>query len=346
MRFMGFFLAAALSFPGAASAQTPTPLNRMLESELSRFMGPAGSYKAGIFVKHLATGEEASVRGTEHFDSASTIKMAVMVLAYQLADQKRLNLDERYELKLAHYRGGSGIFRYKDPGLKPTIRDVITQMIVTSDNSATDIMIAKVGGVDKVNAFLKQAGFATLHLNMTTNDYFRRPYDLIDAKYKLLSPEDVFALNGNLAAISEPRKDLVKRLRDEAAANNVNEKMRERALMEGTWLGIVTPAEMGRLLEGIERDTIASKESCEEMKRIMRGQLSGTRKIPHFLSVPVAHKTGETAGVTNDVGMIYAKSGPIIMAIYTIGYSGLAGEADERLGQVARMVVEYFDGRN
>ena len=109
-------------------------------------------------------------------------------------------------------------------------------------------------------------------------------------------------------------------------------------------LAVVTPAEMGKLLEGIEKDTIASKGACEEMKRIMLAQQAGTHKIPHFLSVRVAHKTGEVGGVTNDVGMIYAKSGPIIIAFYSMGYTGLAADADDRLGAVARLVVEYFDG--
>ena len=44
-------------------------------------------------------------------------------------------------------RGGSGIFRYHDAGLQPTLRDVLMQMIITSDNTATDLAIAQVGGV-------------------------------------------------------------------------------------------------------------------------------------------------------------------------------------------------------
>ncbi|MHB1207558.1 MAG: serine hydrolase [Rhodospirillaceae bacterium] len=335
--------AVCLAVHGTARAQSAAPaasgLTRLLEAELARFSGTGG-----IYIHSLGTGEEAAVRGDQKFDSASTIKMAVMVLAYQLQDQKKLNLNDRYVIKPSDYRGGSGIFKYKDPGLNPTLRDVITQMVITSDNSATDIMIAKVGGVAAVNAFLKQAGFATLHLNMTTNDYFRRPFDLADPKNKSLTPEDVFATGTNLASFTEPRKDLIARLRKEVADKNINEEMKKRAFDETTWLGIVTPNEMGRLVEGIEKGTIASKAACEEMKRIMRAQQSGSRKIPHYLSVPVAHKTGETNGVTNDVGMIYARSGPIIIAFYTIGYTGLAADADDRLGHVARLIVEYFDG--
>ena len=52
----------------------------------------------------------------------------------------------------------------------------------------------------------------------------------------------------------------------------------------------------------------------------------------------------ETTGVTNDVGMIYAKSGTIVVAFYSMGYTGLTADADDRLGHVARLIVEYFDG--
>jgi beta-lactamase class A len=100
-------------------------LQRFLAAELARF--PA---KAGIYVKHLTTGEEAAVRGDETFNSASVIKIPVMTLAYQLAEQGRLNLDARVEMRKADLRGGSGVLRYHDVGLQPTVRDLITQMII------------------------------------------------------------------------------------------------------------------------------------------------------------------------------------------------------------------------
>src|SRR4029079_1997946 len=80
-----------------------TGLTRLLEAELNRM--PA---KAGVYVKHMATGEEAGVREHEQFNSASVIKLTVMVIAYQMSDQKRLNLDDRVEMKKSDYRGGSG----------------------------------------------------------------------------------------------------------------------------------------------------------------------------------------------------------------------------------------------
>jgi beta-lactamase class A len=219
--------------------------------------------------------------------------------------------------------------------------------VITSDDTATDIMIAKVGGVQKVNAFLKEQGFKTLHLNMTTNDYFRRPYELIDPKYKTMSASDVFDLQDNRTILTDPRQiALQKQLAQETIDHHISEQMLKREPVEDSWLGVVSPAEIGRMLEGIERGTIASKQACDEMKKALRSQQAGTRKMPHFLSVPIAHKTGETRGVTNDVGMIYAHSGTIIVSFFTNGYTGLASEADDRLGHVARLIVEYFDGTN
>src|SRR5262245_24559665 len=128
--------ALALSLPAVCLSQSAkSGLTKLLEANLSRF--PA---KTGIYVKHMQTGEEAGVREHELFNSASVIKLPVMVIAFQMADEKKLNLDERVEMKKSDYRGGSGVLRSFDVGISPTIRDAITQMIITSDNSATDIM--------------------------------------------------------------------------------------------------------------------------------------------------------------------------------------------------------------
>ena len=324
-----------------ALAQKPTPLDRLIESELQRF--PA---KTGLYVKHLTTGEESIHRGNDHFNSASVIKLPVMVLAYRMADQKKLNLDERITIQASDLRGGSGIFRYHDIGLDPTIRDLITEMVITSDNTATDLMIAKVGGKEKVNEFLKQININASFLVSTVYELFRKPYERLDPQYQSLTPEDVFALQSNLPQFTDSRRDMIKKIRDGMAAKNIQAQMNELySKDENYWLGVVTPTEIGRLLEGIERGTLASKAASAEMTRIMRAQQSGARRIPHYINVPVGHKTGDFPPiVANDVGMIYARSGTIIMSFFTMGNTGVYAETEDRMGQVARLIVEYFDG--
>jgi beta-lactamase class A len=340
MRIKIWGVAAVLLSTSGLRAETN--LNKLLDAELSRF--PA---KAGVYVKHLGTGETAVVLGDDHFNSASVIKIPVMILAFRLAEQGKLNLNDRVEIKRSDLRGGSGIFRYQDVGLNPTLHDVITQMIITSDNTATDIMIAKVGGKDKVNEFLKQSGFTTTHLVQTVYELFRKRYEVLNPKYKSLTPEDVFALQSNLPSFAERRDALNKQMRAEEAGRHLNDEVNKLYNEnEAHWLGVVTPSEIGRMLEGIEKATIASKQSCEDMKRIMRAQQSGARRIPHYLTVPVAHKTGDLGVVANDVGMVYAKSGTIIISFMTLGITGVYAETEDRIGQVSRMIVEYFDGAN
>ncbi|MBM3782554.1 MAG: serine hydrolase, partial [Acidobacteria bacterium] len=105
-------LAAVVAGGRGLGAQGPVPtgaLQRLLDAELSRI--PA---KAGIWVKHLKTGEQAAVRGDERFNSASVIKIPVMVMAYQMAEAGRLDLQARVPIGKADRRGGSGVLRYHD----------------------------------------------------------------------------------------------------------------------------------------------------------------------------------------------------------------------------------------
>jgi beta-lactamase class A len=284
----------------ALVAQPPTPLHNLLTRSAADFPG-----KAGIWVKHLTTGETAGVRDAETFNSASVIKIPVLVQAFQMAERGELKLDERITIRKADIRGGSGIFRYHDDGLQPTFRDVLLQMIVTSDNTATDLAIAKVGGVARVNAWLKQAGYADGQtLTQTTGELF--------AKYNALGPAD-----------------------DRNAKTNADRSY---------WLGEITPRSVGLMLEAIEKKTLASAASCEAMLRMLRAQQAGQRRLNHYLSVPVAHKTGDFPPVlANDVGIIYARSGPIVVSYLGNAITGNYGEAEDRIGRFAQQLVEYFD---
>lgn len=336
----GFSANPSLAQP---TAPTETALTRLLEAELSRF--PA---KSGIYVKHLETGEEASVLADNHFESASTIKIATMVLAYQMVDAGKLDLSERTELTAPDMRGGSGIYRYKDLGLKPSLRDLITEMIITSDNTATDLVIAKVGGKARVNTFLEQSGYKVLRQIRTTFEFFRLLYSVVDPKYGALSREDVFALCCAVVrrdpVFFERRSELLEQMEADSTGLDVLALQNKMGESEENWFGAASPREMGRLLESIERCTVVSKESCDEMKRILRAQQAGQLKIPHYLQVPVGHKTGEVNNVTNDVGIIYAQSGPIVISFYNTGVVGSVAETEDRMGHVARLIVEYFDG--
>ncbi|MEW6320353.1 MAG: serine hydrolase [Acidobacteriota bacterium] len=110
------------------------------------------------------------------------------------------------------------------------------------------------------------------------------------------------------------------------------------------WLGDMTPRETGRLLEAIERGTLTSAASAASMKAIMSRQQAGARRIRHYLDVPVAHKTGDSAVIANDVGLVSARSGTVVLALFVNGVTGPYAETEDRIGRVARQIVDYFDG--
>ena len=288
------------SAPAAPAASAS--LQALLDAEMPKI--PA---KAGIWVKHLTTGEEGAVNADETFNSASVIKIPVAAQALEMVDAGAKDLATRITLRAEDVRGGSGIFRYHDAGLQPTLRDVLLQMIITSDNTATDLAIAQVGGVAAVNAWLAAKGYADgMSLTQTTGDLF--------AKYNSLAPAD-----------------------DRNARTNG-----DRAY----WLGALSPRATGRMLEAIEKRELPSKAGAEELVRMLKAQQSGARRLPHFLppGVTVAHKTGDFPPVlANDVGIVYAKSGPIVVSFFLNAITEPYGEAEDRMGRVTQAIVAYFD---
>jgi beta-lactamase class A len=126
-------------------AKSSSPLQKLVNSELAQFPG-----HAGVYVKNFKTGEEAGFRADEIFNSASVIKLPVAALVLEKATRGDLNLDQRIPLREEDACIGSGVLQFHDPGLQPTLRDIIFEMIITSDNTATDVAIERAGGVSAV----------------------------------------------------------------------------------------------------------------------------------------------------------------------------------------------------
>lgn len=105
----------------------------------------------GVYVQNLASGEAYSWRADEPWYLASLVK--VPVAAQVLAERQAgtLSLDERLTLARSDYVDGAGPVNWHDPGASITLRFLLEQMITVSDNTASDMLIDRVG-LDKVNA--------------------------------------------------------------------------------------------------------------------------------------------------------------------------------------------------
>ncbi|HXV63590.1 MAG TPA: serine hydrolase [Vicinamibacteria bacterium] len=309
---------AYTSIPATPASEPESPLTRELRGMLD-----ALEAKSSLYAKHLPSGREIAIRADEPMNTLSVIKVPILVLAYRDQEAGRLDLDERYLVRPEDRRRGSGLLQTFAPGLTPTYRDLATQMIVTSDNTATDILIEKVG-LERVNALLAERGYET-RLLRTTGELFRRVWVLLDPKNASLSHAQVFekGFPSDEGAFE----------RSFAFEGNPDE-----------WLGRTTARETGRLLEQILAGELASRESSDEMIAILKRQFYASR-LPRHLprGIAIAHKTGDWPPIAgNDVGILFHPGGPTVVSVYVNQNRGDFVHVEETIGDIARKLVEAW----
>jgi D-alanyl-D-alanine carboxypeptidase len=139
------FLLATLVFvsltaSGALCAQPPT-----LESEIQPLIAEHKG-RVAVAIKDLTTSESFALQGDEPMPTASLIKVAVMVEAYRQADAGKVNLSEMITLRDEDKVQGSGILTtHFSSGMQLSLRDAIRLMIAYSDNTATNLVLDRIG---------------------------------------------------------------------------------------------------------------------------------------------------------------------------------------------------------
>ncbi|MGH9945287.1 MAG: serine hydrolase [Pyrinomonadaceae bacterium] len=134
------------------NANAPTKLDAQVRAEVAGFKG-----KVWLFAKNLDTGATYELNADERVRTASTIKVPIMVEAFARVAEGKAKWSDELLLTKEKKVGGSGIlFEFSD-GLKPTLRDAVTLMIVVSDNTATNLVL-DVLTADAVNARMDALG--------------------------------------------------------------------------------------------------------------------------------------------------------------------------------------------
>jgi beta-lactamase class A len=334
-----FLLAGALALtacarggasPATPASTTPAPAAHATAATLDATVRARLDSLAAhgtFYAKQLSTGREVAVRADEPMNTASVIKIPVMILAYRDADAGRLDLDARHTIRPEELRRGTGLLQTFAVGLQPTLRDLVTQMIVTSDNTATDILIAQVGR-DRVNRLLDSLGYRETRLRMSVGETFRAVWEALDPRYASLTDREVYE-------------------RGSPSDSGAARRSAAFVLDSTKWLGRTTAREIARLLEQLERGELASARSTAEMRRILRQQLYASR-LPQrvrFRGVAIGHKTGDWPPyLGNDVGIMYAPApaGPIVLAVFTNGNRGSFFDLEAAEGRIAEDVLDAW----
>ncbi len=119
--------------------------------------------RMGVAAFDLRTGATIAVEADARFPTASTIKTAVMIEAWQQAADGRLPMETRLALAGVDKVGGSGILRGLGDGVSLSVADLVHLMIVLSDNTATNMLIERLGTA-RVNARLDAYGLTDTRL--------------------------------------------------------------------------------------------------------------------------------------------------------------------------------------
>lgn len=101
--------------------------------------------------------EIVALRPDEPYYPASTIKVPIMVEVFRQAHLGRLALSDEIALLPEDQVTGSGVLQSMSPGIRLPVRDLLTLMIIVSDNTATNMLIDRVGA-DAVTATMASLG--------------------------------------------------------------------------------------------------------------------------------------------------------------------------------------------
>ncbi len=283
---------------------------------------------AGVAVWHIESGARLDVNGDRPFPMASTFKIPILATACKQLTAGAISLDARVPLADEDKSMGSGILPYFESGLQPTVRDLLTLMIIISDNTATDIMVDYLGGPAAVEGFMRELGLTEIFFKLNCKQLLRYAF-----------PPEVADL---------PPEELVKWTTE-------NDILRDSLpFSKGPENNVSTAHAMNELLHLMFGDLFPEDVRAVAFDILRKQQY--THRIARFLprGVKVASKTGTIGGIRNDCGIIrISDANHVILSLFVewdeAPYWNMPAAHHQRvfivesaMGQIGRAVYDEF----
>ncbi|MEH1884312.1 serine hydrolase [Nostoc sp.] len=147
--------------PAAASSLYLSQEITSLKNAVQNLATTNPNLTPGVFLVDLDTGNYVDVNSSTSFPAASTIKVPILIAFFQDVDAGKIRLDEMLTMQQDSIAGGSGNLQYKPAGTQYAALEVVTKMITISDNTATNMLIAKLGGIEALNQRFRSWGLTT-----------------------------------------------------------------------------------------------------------------------------------------------------------------------------------------
>ena len=271
----------------------------------------------GIGVKTTWDGDRFLVAPDRPFPMASVFKIPVLIELLLQVEEGRLRLGDTVAVTEAMKSPGSGVLKELTSQPTLSLRDLAMLMIIISDNTATDILVERLG-VDAINRRLASLGLKVTRVVMTCRQLL---FDIAGR------PGGPFTASARVE-VERILKTKERRFTGRAYADKDN--------------NVTTPREMVALLEMLVTDGALSTRVREQALDFLRRQQIRDR-LPFHLppDTDLAHKTGSLAGVRNDAGILFLPRGPVLVCAFT---RDLRQDLDgtNAIAEVGRLVHSAF----
>jgi beta-lactamase class A len=290
-------------FPVAA--QQDTQLDVQIKSIAAAHHG-----QVALYANNLRTGQTASLLPDEPIQTASVIKMGILLDAAEQIRGGQATLEERIALTKANQVAGSGVLGELTPPIALTLGDVLRLMVILSDNTATNVAIDRLG-LAHINATLRAAG---LHQTVL----YKKVY--VPATEPMPPDQPKFGLGKTTA---REMASIMERLVTCHLAFDSSTPLPAD--------GQICGAVLGMLRNQQDRDSLP--RYLETLDTSETGSAIG-------------NKTGALNQVRNDVAIISTKSGAVVIAAFTWQNADQRwtgdNEAEQTLGKLAKAIIDRW----
>ena len=186
----------------SAQAQPPAHRDQLatkFRTDLQR-LATATSGVVGISVVDLSSGQRFDVNDSLIFPQGSAIKIPILIELFRRADRSELKLSDRLPVRQNNQVGGSGLLQYFSDGESELLlHDLAVAMIVLSDNSATNVLIDRLG-MERVSRTLAEMGAGQTKLQRK----MIRPEESAKGNENLSTPKEAADLMARIARCDLP----------------------------------------------------------------------------------------------------------------------------------------------
>ncbi len=282
----------------------------------------------GVAIKHIESGQELYLNGDTYFPMASVFKIPILIEVLAQAKEGKFRLEDEVDIQKKDQHLGSGMISDLDaPGIKLSVKNLINLMMMISDNSATDILLIKVGA-ENVNSRLRGYGIEEITVNRTCQHLIMDFVGMDYEKFKGLSLDE----------FSEVYK--AEKAKNPEAFKEASKKF-SQVMMDQS-----TPQAMNKLLELIHSKKILDEDSCGLVLSTMLKCQTGGGRIKAGLpeGTQVAHKTGTIGGTVNDSGIIYLPDdlGHVVLTVFSKDMTMKTEDVEDVIARIARLVYDFF----